>query len=150
MTATRDGATWYSSGRGYRGATAVEADPFSTFGIVSNNFFMAVSAPDEDLSLVAGQMVVLTIGAATGLPTGISPNRTYTATVMGISGAAEFPIITLDDVIENGTSDVIVPDVSSHASATDVTLRAYHAQFCLLYTSPSPRDRQKSRMPSSA
>ena len=29
------------------------------------------------------------------------------------------------------------------------TLEAY-AQGCLLYTSPSPRDRQKSRMPSSA
>ena len=25
-----------------------------------------------------------------------------------------------------------------------------HLEFCLLYTSPSPRDRQKSRMPSSA
>ena len=25
-----------------------------------------------------------------------------------------------------------------------------HLQVCLLYTSPSPRDRQKSRMPSSA
>ena len=25
-----------------------------------------------------------------------------------------------------------------------------HAEACLLYTSPSPRDRQKSRMPSSA
>ena len=25
-----------------------------------------------------------------------------------------------------------------------------HATYCLLYTSPSPRDRQKSRMPSSA
>ena len=25
-----------------------------------------------------------------------------------------------------------------------------HPQVCLLYTSPSPRDRQKSRMPSSA
>ena len=25
-----------------------------------------------------------------------------------------------------------------------------HARGCLLYTSPSPRDRQKSRMPSSA
>ena len=25
-----------------------------------------------------------------------------------------------------------------------------HIQACLLYTSPSPRDRQKSRMPSSA
>ena len=29
---------------------------------------------------------------------------------------------------------------------TDLTIE----QFCLLYTSPSPRDRQKSRMPSSA
>ena len=27
---------------------------------------------------------------------------------------------------------------------------AYPAEGCLLYTSPSPRDRQKSRMPSSA
>ena len=25
-----------------------------------------------------------------------------------------------------------------------------HVTYCLLYTSPSPRDRQKSRMPSSA
>ena len=29
-------------------------------------------------------------------------------------------------------------------------LRAFKASICLLYTSPSPRDRQKSRMPSSA
>ena len=28
--------------------------------------------------------------------------------------------------------------------------RAAHSDVCLLYTSPSPRDRQKSRMPSSA
>ena len=28
--------------------------------------------------------------------------------------------------------------------------RGQHAGICLLYTSPSPRDRQKSRMPSSA
>ena len=28
--------------------------------------------------------------------------------------------------------------------------RGTQALFCLLYTSPSPRDRQKSRMPSSA
>ena len=30
------------------------------------------------------------------------------------------------------------------------TLLQYSCSFCLLYTSPSPRDRQKSRMPSSA
>ena len=31
-----------------------------------------------------------------------------------------------------------------------VTLMTLHNSNCLLYTSPSPRDRQKSRMPSSA
>ena len=29
-------------------------------------------------------------------------------------------------------------------------LKEHYAKDCLLYTSPSPRDRQKSRMPSSA
>ena len=29
-------------------------------------------------------------------------------------------------------------------------VRRYQYEICLLYTSPSPRDRQKSRMPSSA
>ena len=36
---------------------------------------------------------------------------------------------------------------------TDEEVAVFHAQrdkACLLYTSPSPRDRQKSRMPSSA
>ena len=30
------------------------------------------------------------------------------------------------------------------------SLSEHHEAYCLLYTSPSPRDRQKSRMPSSA
>ena len=36
--------------------------------------------------------------------------------------------------------------LSTIATITSITLISY----CLLYTSPSPRDRQKSRMPSSA
>ena len=36
------------------------------------------------------------------------------------------------------------------ASFTNVQLMYKHDKICLLYTSPSPRDRQKSRMPSSA
>ena len=32
----------------------------------------------------------------------------------------------------------------------DIELKINEYQTCLLYTSPSPRDRQKSRMPSSA
>ena len=38
------------------------------------------------------------------------------------------------------------PDEDPRQAAEDRALRA----ACLLYTSPSPRDRQKSRMPSSA
>ena len=37
-------------------------------------------------------------------------------------------------------------DGDPHALIGDIT----DPDFCLLYTSPSPRDRQKSRMPSSA
>ena len=39
-----------------------------------------------------------------------------------------------------------------HYRAADAVAEAYAMVFlvCLLYTSPSPRDRQKSRMPSSA
>ena len=32
----------------------------------------------------------------------------------------------------------------------DMVLNVNNIWYCLLYTSPSPRDRQKSRMPSSA
>ena len=39
---------------------------------------------------------------------------------------------------------------SAAAAATSATNASTSASACLLYTSPSPRDRQKSRMPSSA
>ena len=43
------------------------------------------------------------------------------------------------------------PAVSRLDESSDKALSAKHAyKICLLYTSPSPRDRQKSRMPSSA
>ena len=34
--------------------------------------------------------------------------------------------------------------------ASEAKIKVTKAEICLLYTSPSPRDRQKSRMPSSA
>ena len=37
-----------------------------------------------------------------------------------------------------------------HVKAFPRYISATHSLCCLLYTSPSPRDRQKSRMPSSA
>ena len=46
----------------------------------------------------------------------------------------------------------IGPNIELHINPPQVGQYANidQAKFCLLYTSPSPRDRQKSRMPSSA
>ena len=45
----------------------------------------------------------------------------------------------------------ISQQLAKHFVGVDLVLQEIAiGQFCLLYTSPSPRDRQKSRMPSSA
>ena len=49
--------------------------------------------------------------------------------------------------ISAGEDEFSVEEVADAPRGTTVTL---HLKDCLLYTSPSPRDRQKSRMPSSA
>ena len=50
-----------------------------------------------------------------------------------------------DKTIEyDGIRQKVVPTIEKKG------LAAVSSSFCLLYTSPSPRDRQKSRMPSSA
>ena len=69
------------------------------------------------------------------------------------------------DVYENGAYDLqqelriaygnepgISVEIASitDSKAMERVFSKYHPQICLLYTSPSPRDRQKSRMPSSA
>ena len=49
------------------------------------------------------------------------------------------------------TLTVLVDDSDSFLRSLSFQLDPIHAsKTCLLYTSPSPRDRQKSRMPSSA
>ena len=46
-----------------------------------------------------------------------------------------------------GTALAFEPETSPNLPGADNNLKT---TSCLLYTSPSPRDRQKSRMPSSA
>ena len=54
--------------------------------------------------------------------------------------------------IENGLVSPTLNQLEAIARALDVKMSdLYDSVYnCLLYTSPSPRDRQKSRMPSSA
>ena len=50
------------------------------------------------------------------------------------------------DVVVQRLNDVAFSDPDALMANTELILN----RLCLLYTSPSPRDRQKSRMPSSA
>ena len=58
----------------------------------------------------------------------------------------------------NKNADGLVPAIIQDATSKNVLMLGYMnleafektQNTCLLYTSPSPRDRQKSRMPSSA
>ena len=75
-------------------------------------------------------------------------------------------IFDLDNTILNGDSDYAMINYLVHTQALDESVGKQNQIFiedyqrgeldfdayttCLLYTSPSPRDRQKSRMPSSA
>ena len=51
---------------------------------------------------------------------------------------------------EKASLDEIRDLVSEEWSLLDQEIEKQLSSDCLLYTSPSPRDRQKSRMPSSA
>ena len=61
------------------------------------------------------------------------------------------------DVMRNTPRHIFLDEALAHRAYEDTALPIGHGQtlsqpytVCLLYTSPSPRDRQKSRMPSSA
>ena len=53
------------------------------------------------------------------------------------------------DLIGGGAKIMLLQAVEKQGGLPEVEFRKLY-KTCLLYTSPSPRDRQKSRMPSSA
>ena len=54
-------------------------------------------------------------------------------------------------VIENAEGGRTTPSIVAYTDGNEILVgQSAKRQACLLYTSPSPRDRQKSRMPSSA
>ena len=67
--------------------------------------------------------------------------------VLAVTGASAQPLAerALQLLLQRGRSVHLVLSHGAHE-----VFRAEQGLTCLLYTSPSPRDRQKSRMPSSA
>ena len=87
---------------------------------------------------------------------------TYTITMTGTNGGFRFDNggdkAKINQISQWGTLDISNPDVLEGCANLDVTATdapiissTNHTKHtCLLYTSPSPRDRTRSRMPSSA
>ena len=98
------------------------------------------------LFVLAGGMTLLQVSAnpyvvALG-PENTASSRLTLAQAFNSLGTAIAPLVAASFILG---SEVLSPEAQSALSATD--LEAYR---CLLYTSPSPRDRTRSRMPSSA
>ena len=66
----------------------------------------------------------------------------------GLAPALSFEEVVLTGLAPDG--GLYVPETLPTFSKEEIASWAGLSYHCLLYTSPSPRDRQKSRMPSSA
>ena len=62
----------------------------------------------------------------------------------------QWPQATYLEIVGATDGKLILPRGNDHRQIVNVTEDSTDKNVCLLYTSPSPRDRQKSRMPSSA
>ena len=89
--------------------------------------------------------------------------RTALATTLGVglqfgaippAAAQGVPVVDTQNIAQNiqQLRQMIEDEILQNEQLTQLReqLATLTEQLCLLYTSPSPRDRQKSRMPSSA
>ena len=89
------------------------------------------AAPGQDM----GRVIIETDG-----------DRDQTSSLASFGGVGVF-VAELQAAILDRRVDAAVHSFKDMASRPTLGLRQY---FCLLYTSPSPRDMRRSRMPSSA
>ena len=63
---------------------------------------------------------------------------------------AQHHLVVLDIMLPGMDGYELLRQARTSGITTPIIVLSAKADFCLLYTSPSPRDRQKTRMPSSA
>ena len=98
-------------------------------------------------------LLLISVGAVAQLPIIPYPNKVETG--KGVFKLTKSAAATATLIVDPQTAVVASMEgyhLSVTPSAITITAKTKAGAFygCLLYTSPSPRDRQKSRMPSSA
>ena len=120
-------------------ATAFDQQASQSLGVSVKEVFSAAWAISALVSAVAG----VVFGIVNGVSSGIS-----------IIGIKVFPAVILgglDSILGAVLGGMVIGILENLAQYLDVQfLEVGNLYNCLLYTSPSPRDRTRSRMPSSA
>ena len=87
--------------------------------------------------------------ASTAIPAGVYDGTIATAVPIDLT-IVDDGTVELDEVLTIAIDPSANPAVQIADVDGDSAIQASHQYTCLLYTSPSPRDRTRSRMPSSA
>ena len=82
-------------------------------------------------------------------------NQNLSAPVSAFEFMKTNNLLIVDNGKKNSENNVIISEIiiegwENHPEGSKLELAAYDSMTCLLYTSPSPRDRTRARMPSSA
>ena len=125
-------------------ATALDSSGVRFYGARHENNAIAMA---EGHAAATGELTIALIGrgpaTANGLHAAVYASRT----------GAPLLIIYGDQPVPSAAANTIGPDYKGFDAVGVLRasgIRTYQAVSCLLYTSPSPRDRTRSRMPSSA
>ena len=102
-----------------------------------------------DLSAASSQDVTVDY-AVTGTATGSGTDYTLANGTLTISAGSTTGTITIAGIVNDGTAEGNETVILTLSSPSNATVGSDDVHTCLLYTSPSPRDRVRSRMPSSA
>ena len=100
----------------------------------------------QKISVERADSTCVDSAAATTAAEGLVSNGVVA--IMGADCSGVTGAIATNVAVPNGV--VMISPSATSPGLTDLNDNGYFFRTCLLYTSPSPRDRQKSRMPSSA
>ena len=129
------------------GGHDIRCAPYATFGTqeLSDGVVQALEGRLACLMAQHGQVSV-----------GPTLDKALAARDNNVPFYVALPASTIDWQIDDGVAEIPIearsPEEVTHIQgrSPDGQITSVQLSPCLLYTSPSPRDRQKSRMPSSA